>query len=245
MSALSYAASPVAIRDDLVASHQRAWRRIAGPGTWLDGSRRVAIAAETRNAANCALCAERKAALSPYAVDGTHDSRGDLPAPVVEIIHRVATDSGRLREQWYRDALDTGMADTEFVETVAMTVNTISLDTFCRALGIAPHELPEPVPGAPSRQRPPGAKEGLDWVPTVAPEDAGPECGDLYELSGAHIRRAMSLVPDEARGFFDLVDNQYQSGKQMRDFTTEYRAITHAQIELIAGRISALNQCLY
>jgi hypothetical protein len=30
----------------------------------------------------------------------------------------------------------------------------------------------------------------------------------------------------------------------MRDFSREYRAISHAQIEL-AARVSALNRCLY
>jgi AhpD family alkylhydroperoxidase len=31
----------------------------------------------------------------------------------------------------------------------------------------------------------------------------------------------------------------------MRDFATRFWAITRAQIELIAGRISAINQCAY
>jgi AhpD family alkylhydroperoxidase len=31
----------------------------------------------------------------------------------------------------------------------------------------------------------------------------------------------------------------------MWDFANEYRAISHAQIELIAGRVSVLNQCFY
>ncbi len=31
----------------------------------------------------------------------------------------------------------------------------------------------------------------------------------------------------------------------MRDFATEYRAISHAQIELVAGRVSSLNGCVY
>jgi AhpD family alkylhydroperoxidase len=31
----------------------------------------------------------------------------------------------------------------------------------------------------------------------------------------------------------------------MRDFSREYRAISHAQIELLAARVSALNRCLY
>jgi hypothetical protein len=57
--------------------------------------------------------------------------------------------------------------------------------------------------------------------------------------------KAMSLVPDEVRSFFDLVENQYLPGAVMRDFSHEYRAITHAQIELLAARVSALNRCLY
>jgi AhpD family alkylhydroperoxidase len=31
----------------------------------------------------------------------------------------------------------------------------------------------------------------------------------------------------------------------MRDFDNEYQAIYHAQIELVASRVSALNQCVY
>jgi hypothetical protein len=31
----------------------------------------------------------------------------------------------------------------------------------------------------------------------------------------------------------------------MRDFTREYRAVSHAQIEMLAARVSALNLCIY
>jgi len=31
----------------------------------------------------------------------------------------------------------------------------------------------------------------------------------------------------------------------MRDFSREYRAIGHTQIELLAAWVSVLNQCLY
>ena len=60
-----------------------------------------------------------------------------------------------------------------------------------------------------------------------------------------NIRRALSLVPEEAHAWFQLVETQYLPGKWMRDFANEYRAITHAQIELIAARVSVLNQCFY
>jgi hypothetical protein len=31
----------------------------------------------------------------------------------------------------------------------------------------------------------------------------------------------------------------------MRDFSREYRAVTHAQIEMLAARVAALNRCHY
>ena len=33
--------------------------------------------------------------------------------------------------------------------------------------------------------------------------------------------------------------------QQIRDLENEYRALTHSQLELIASRVAALNQCLY
>src|SRR5207247_11453337 len=100
-----YNAHAIPIRGDLAAAQARASARIARPGAWWDGAQRIAIAAETRNAAVCGLCRARKAALSPSAVTGTHDSLGRLPEAVVEIVHRVCTDPGRLSEPWYRSVL--------------------------------------------------------------------------------------------------------------------------------------------
>ncbi len=69
---------------------------------------------------------------------------------------------------------------------------------------------------------------------------------DLYaNLSGVHIHQALSLVPAEVAGFFDLDAVHYLPDAALRDFGHEYRAITHAQIELLAARVSVLNQCFY
>ncbi len=246
MTELTYRASPVPIRDDLAAAHRRAWRRIAGPGTWWDGPTRVAIAAETRNAPACTLCRRRKEALSPNAVAGTHDSLGALPEIVVEVIHRVRTDASRLTESWYREALDNGLSDGEYVETVGIVATMIAIDSFTHAMGLPTHPLPEPLPGEPSRHRPAGAKPGLAWVPTIAPEDLTDAEPEIYlNRSAANIHRALSLVPDEVAGFFDLDDVQYLPDALLRDFGNEHRDITHAQIELLAARVSAINQCVY
>ena len=115
-----------------------------------------------------------------------------------------------------------------------------------RSLGMAPHELPLPQPGEPAQVRPRGARSTLAWVSTVAPEDLTADDPDIYvNKSAANIHRALSLVPNEVEAFFDLDDVHYLPDAQLRDFEHEPRAISHAQIELLAARMSALNQCVY
>jgi hypothetical protein len=245
MGELSYDTAPIAVREDLSAAHMRVWRGISEPGTWLTGSVRVAIAAETRNAVHCALCKKRKEALSPYSVDGEHDTMGGLPEGLVEIIHRVVTDAARLKRDWYDSMIDSGTSDGEYVETIAVTCSTISIDTFNRAMGFEPPPLPEPVEGEPSRIRPPEARPGAAWVPWIAPEDAAAYPDEVFAATASNVQRALSLTPQACRSFFDLVEGQYLKGSQMRDFDTKFRAITRPQIEFIAGRVSAINQCAY
>lgn len=245
MSAFDYRDAPVPVREDIVAAHNRAWRRIARPGTWHSGEVRVRIAAETRNAKACRLCAARKEALSPYGVEGEHDCLGGLSDATVEAIHRIATDPGRLTRKWYESLLADGLTAEQYVETVGVVCTTISVDTFAGAMGMEPLPLPVPAAGEPIRVRPASAGQGAAWVPWILPDRAAEDEMDLFSPIHANIHRAMSLVPAEARGFFDLVETQYLPHRQMRDFANEFRAITHSQIELLAGRISAINQCVY
>jgi hypothetical protein len=235
----------VEIREDLVEAHRRVWERLGRPGTWLDGEARIAVAEETRNAPTCTLCAERKAAVSPYAVDGRHHSVRRLPETWVEVIHRIVSDPGRLTQSWYRKMMASGIAESEYVEIVSVIAHVVALDTFARGLGVERHRLPAAQEGQPSRYRPPRVRQTDAWVPTLSWGEADPTEADLVSGPLSNIRRALTLVPDEARSFFDLAAHQYLSGPQMFDFSHEFRAITHAQIELLAARVSALNQCTY
>jgi alkylhydroperoxidase family enzyme len=86
----------------------------------------------------------------------------------------------------------------------------------------------------------------LAWVSTVAPEDVSAGDPNPYPLHGEkNIHRALSLVPQEVANFFDLDVELYLKDHEIRDFSTEYRAISHAQIELIAARASVINRCYY
>ena len=243
---INYSALPFTVRDNIVTSQRLAWKRLAAPGTWWDGAMRVAIASEARQAKHCKFCAARREALSSQAIHGQHESKGLLSDALTEVIHRVVTDQSRLTKSFYNTALGSGISDGEYVETIGVIATVIAIDGFTRAIGLPEFELPDPEPGEPSRHRPIGAKIDRAWVPTVAPEDATDAEAGLYDgLPGVNIHRALSLVPEETISFFNLDAVHYLPPAQVRDFGTEHRNLSHVQIEFLAARISALNQCVY
>jgi len=127
-----------------------------------DGAQRVAIAAETRHAPSCELCRRRKEALSPAAIEGEHDSLGDVSHIVVEVIHRIRTDPGRLSERWFRSVVAAGFSEEQYVETVSIVAHVVAIDTMARGLGLDLLPLPcrnaasrrDTGPAAPSRALP-------------------------------------------------------------------------------------------
>jgi hypothetical protein len=241
------------MREELAETQAQAWQRLASPGTWWTSAERVAIAAESRHARDCPLCATRAVALSPLRVGGAHARQNSpLTDVAIEAIHRIRTDPGRLGETWFLRLREAGLGEAAYVELVSVVAVVTAVDTFRRAAGLEPWVLPTPRDGAPTRRRPSGARPGLAWVATLSPEDVTPDDPDMYRdhpgprtRYGANIHRALSLVPDSMIHWWDMLEAMYQSSAQMRDFAREYRAVTHPQIELLAARVAALNRCEY
>jgi hypothetical protein len=244
--------SVTAIRSDLSAAMTEAWRKLGEPGTWWTGSERVDIAAETRRAAHCELCRARQHVASPAMAPGTHDNATALPAPAIEAIHRIRTDSGRLGASWYRTLRNDDLADEQYVELLSIVAIVVAADTFRKAIGLPLFPLPATSQGEPARRRPSGAKPGIAWMPTLAPEDRTADTPDLYrehpgprQRGGGYVHWALSLVPNSMIHWWDMFETMYLPSAAMRDFAREYRTITHAQIEMLAARVAALNQCVY
>jgi hypothetical protein len=243
---ISYPQSDLTVRSDLIDAQSRFWTHMAAPGTWLTGAERVAVAAEMRNAGTCDFCKQQKAALSPNSVQGTHQSVSDLAPIMVEVVHRIASDPGRLTKSWVRGAVAGGISDGAYVEIAGLVSAAMIMDTFAAAIGHDPVPLPDPVSGAPSRYASAGAKRAAAWVPIVEPEDVTETDGDLYPgPRNAYIQRALSSVPGTKDGYWDLAMTNYLPGEHMGRFDTDLRAISRNQIELIAARTSALHQCAY
>jgi len=238
--------APVAMRAEVQAALEQAWAELGAAGDWLDGATRVGVAAEARRAWDCALCDRQKAALSPYAIDGEHDQTGALPAPWVDVVHRLTRDSGRLTEAWFDRALASGMAEDEFIEIVSVTVLTTTIDAYFFGIGLALPALPDAVTGEPARQRAAEAKTGPGWAATIAPEDAGPDFADFYANdSHFYIRRALTLLPAETRRLWALLNTLYLEDPRVYELDGLDRAISRAQIEFLAARASALLGCYY
>jgi hypothetical protein len=236
------------VREDIPDAHRRAWVRLAAPGSWWTGAERVALAAETRVAADCGLCQDRKRALSPFQLDGEHATApgAALPDIAVDTVHRLVTDASRLTRAWFEKLAAQGLSDGHYVELLGVVVSTRSIDRFHDGLGLAREPLPEPVPGEPSQYAPRGARPEGAWVPTIPARAArGPEKGLYAGMPAGNVLKAMSLVPDAVRQLYDLSAAHYLPLQEMMSFDTKLRALSRAQIELVAGRVSALNACFY
>lgn len=249
-----YDDAPFPMRQDFAESHSRFWARLATPGTWWSSAQRIAIAYEVRSAWHCPLCQARREALSPNTVDGSHTTHADsdlpdLPDAAVEAIHRIVTDASRLTQKWYQGLLEQehALSDGQYVEIIGIVVSMVSIDSFALALGLAERPLPAAGNGEPSRYRPATAGADDAWVPMVDEDNTGTPEADLWPAGNTgNVVRAMSLVPDEVRGLKDLSAAHYLAMSDVRKAGYHAdRALSRSQMELLAGRTSALNACYY
>ena len=174
-----------------------------------------------------------------------HDSVSALSTATRDAVHRIASDPARLTKSWYQKTREAGLRDGEYVELIGVVVTVVSIDSFCRGLGVPPHPLPEPVPGEPSRYRPATAVLEGAWVPTIPAAAVGGAEADLWSpRRTGNVIRALSLVPDEVRQLAELGAAHYLPFTQMMDLHAA-RAIDRMQIEFLAARVSALRECFY
>ena len=83
-------------------------------------------------------------------------------------------------------------------------------------------------------------------MPLLAPEDATGPDADLYDAAPLvpNIARALSCVPDHVRSLQLLTRSHYLPPADLGN-PMKGRAIDRMQIELVAARVSAINECFY
>lgn len=243
----NYEKSPFPIREDIKKEHLEFWKRLAKPGSWWTGAERISIAAESRAALDCTFCESRKSALSPYSLRSGHQNGSHLPNVAVDAIHRIVTDQTRISQTWVSQLPENGLSTEAYVELTGIVVCVFSIDEFHRALALDLEPLPQPIQGNPSHYRPPQTESGTGFVPMLPKEGlTGPEA-DLWPNGvSANVIRALSLVPAAVKDWLALGSAQYLSVPDMANLKQQDdRSIDRMQMELIAARVSAINECFY
>lgn len=248
MDSFSYSTSPYAIRPDLKEAYRSYWGDLASAGSWWTGAERIAIAQEVRNAVTCAYCAARKDALSPYHFAGNHDHGETLSELAIDAVHRVITDQGRITQAWIDDNANNGLSEEHYVELLGVAVTVFSIDEFNRVLGLPPEPLPQPIAGEPDQYRPALATRGTGFVSMLPARGkfTDREKGLWPKNRSANVLRALSLVPDAVRQWSDVASAQYLPPELLTQFKPDVgRSINRMQIEIVAGRVSSINECFY
>jgi len=170
---------------------------------------------------------------------------------VVDAVHRIVTDPGRLTERWLGEVLVGGVREAPFVELVGVVATVVAIDTLTRAVGAAWSPLPEPAPGEPSRVLPAGVAVHSAWVPTVVPENAEGEVVAYYRDRVTNpwgfignVHRALTMVPEEQFSLCSLMEAMYIPASRMGGADSP-RMISIPQIELLAATVSVANECFY
>lgn len=219
---------------ELRHAHADALQVLVSPGPNWTGSERRQMVEAARAATDCALCSRRKSALSPTAETGIHDGRQELPVTVIDAIHRIRTDPGRLTRSWF-DQVTAEVSQAAYVEMVSVVNTSVIIDTLHRALDQPLAALPDPVPGERTRAPAGDVVDDGAWVPiTRAPRDMA----DTGLPVVPNIVRAMGLVPDAVTLFFATFRPHYA----LKDIQL---SLTQAQAELVAAKVSAVNECFY
>ena len=226
------------LRKHLVEAHERVWDNIAEPGPFWTGAERTSMVAESRTAASCHLCEARRQELSPYAIDGAHNSETDLDDVIIDMIHRIRSDPGRITRNMFDQVMNAGISPEHYVEVVSVVNSSVIIDTLHAALGLPLAALPSPKPGMPTGQPPANVTDEGAWVPIAVGNERPGLINGLSNNREPNIARSMGLVPSAVQLFFTAFRPHYALQNIPLD-------LQQSQAEFIASRVSALNQCFY
>lgn len=236
-----YADSDYPVGDELDRAHAAQFENFARAGTWGTAAQRLAVISEARQAGIDAGLLE-----APENVGASSDI--ELPAAIRAVIRTLAVDCPDFDMATYQAARDAGLSDPEVAELVAIVSFVVNLDVFARGIGVPLRPFAEPQAGSPAREVPSEAVLEKAFLPTIPNVPDGGDFGkELYHGHfKPYIMRALSIVPSEYRAHVALEEAQYNPLPKVP--VVEYchhAGLTRPQVEIVAGRVSAINDCFY
>ena len=211
------------IRPDIVAARDAVLERIAAPGSWWTGAERAVLGAASREA-----WAQR--AKPAWLRESPPETAEGLPEAALDVARTIAADAHRIDREWSAGRV-AELGDAAYVEIVGLVACLVAIDAFCEAAGVGAPSLLVARGGKPDHARPGALADIGAFVPMSDP------------FPGPNVARALSLAPGEQQAFFRLVGAMYA----VADFQELVwdRPLDRPQVELVAARVSALNECFY
>ena len=214
------------VNQDIANSFRIVWDHLGRPGAWWTGPQRIAIAEHVRKSAPRPLW-DRPPPLETL----SDEANGELTIFEAAVVERVAVSPSSINIETYEHIIQR-MGENKYAELAAVISQIVPIDHLHDALGLEREELPVPREGAITTERPSGLVTGIGFLPTLPTEGL------------PHVAVALSLsLADNARRML-LVRAMY-SGDSFNDMVWTHRSLNRPQVELVAARTSALNECFY
>ncbi len=210
------------VRQDIVDAHRQTWKAIASAGSFWSDVDRLEIAKQARAA---------RSQRSDLPFNRSYpDSR--LNRDTLETVRKVAADAGKIDRLWAKKQI-ASIGDGPYAELVAIVASVSAVDAFSEALGRPKEMLPKATGGSCSGVKSDNATDIGGYLPMVDPWD------------GPNVSRALSLVPAANDLFMQNVSSMYVGrGGGFSDMVWD-GPLSRPQAELLAARVSSVNECFY
>jgi hypothetical protein len=222
MNTLSFVYDNIDVREDIADAHRQTWDALAQAGAFWSGVDRIEIAKQARAARS-----QRKELAFNRSYPATQ-----LTAQAIEATRKIAADAGKIDRAWASQQV-ASLGAAAYAELVSIVAAVSAIDAFCEALGRTHEPLPEPHGGSCHAAQAESAIDIGGYLPMVDPWE------------GPNVSRALSLVPSANQLFMNNVRSMYGgNGGGFNDMVWN-GPLSRPQTELLAARVSSINECFY
>jgi len=202
-----------------------AWAHLGRAGRWWTGPQRLAMARIARDT-------EPVPDGLPPSLSFRESESGPETEPLVAALaERVAVAPATLTRDLVRSVTDR-IGDAAYAELCAVIAQVVAVDHLRRSLGYGPVPLPDAEEGDPTRERPDGMA------------DVGGHIEMRAIPFGPNVARSLSLGAEDCDRWLGLVITMY-AGAGFQEMVWSDHPLGRPQVELLAARTSALNECFY
>ena len=150
--------------------------------------------------------------------------------PIISVVGSSGAGTSTVKDTF--EKIVEGLGEDRYAELASIVSQMVPIYSLSDILGYVREKLPDIEAGKPSYTRPGDLIDGVGFLPTF-PANGLPHVAVSLSLAQADNARRMLLV----RAMY--------SGTNFAEMIWNHRNLSRQQIELVAARTSAINECFY